>query len=370
MPTEFPDILAAWERRDEAQWEIGDKIIEAYGGRRWSTGINDDTLTRIKAELEKHGHGCEIVTLRQYRAVAKAFPNDERSSFPWSIYLIAGDQRTLARMQRMAGETTLTWRKARELKAIIDQARAEREAHRLAQQENAIREVDRDVIGPNASERAERAEAADVQGRAVLADPQSNIVAGPGARLPGMRRDEPEVATAPTAITFTGYLECVTKAMGAANDADAVLAIFGGIGRQRTDKRIFDDVEPLATGADASRRSHRHDIAVFLSITAVAKFGTQPVDQLADVVMPDRFVAHMNFGALRVVPRQAGAKRVDHDHRLGVRRHAASLLHRRAEVLGQLLVIHHPSPPRACITRRASAGWLERSRLTMVCHFC
>jgi predicted subunit of tRNA(5-methylaminomethyl-2-thiouridylate) methyltransferase len=74
--------IEARRRKDSAQWELGDlslKVASNYG---------EHTLEDYAA-----GIGVEYNSLRQYRTVAAAYRNDERSSFlSWSHHLKIADR--------------------------------------------------------------------------------------------------------------------------------------------------------------------------------------------------------------------------------------------------------------------------------------
>jgi hypothetical protein len=74
--------MEARQTKDKAQWKLGDLALQvdtAYGGH---------TLETYAEQI-----GIEYNTLRQYRTVAAAYQNDERSSFlSWSHHLKIADR--------------------------------------------------------------------------------------------------------------------------------------------------------------------------------------------------------------------------------------------------------------------------------------
>jgi hypothetical protein len=121
---EFPRIVAAWKRRDQSQWEIGDEII-TVAGRPDTPGVHNDTLVRIKAEIETNGFDCPIGALRDYRGIAAAFAAGDRSpAASWTAHYIAGNPDTLVRITAAAGNRPLTAALTRQLKKQIAEADA------------------------------------------------------------------------------------------------------------------------------------------------------------------------------------------------------------------------------------------------------
>jgi hypothetical protein len=95
-------VIEAAQKRESAQWEIGDALVRAVGMGPSNNGVNDGSLAvfeEISVALEQVGINHDAKYLSQLRTVSWVFPRSERSDpTSWSVHYLAGSPNMLKRI--------------------------------------------------------------------------------------------------------------------------------------------------------------------------------------------------------------------------------------------------------------------------------
>lgn len=116
--SKFPKTIAAIQRRDRSQWEIGDALLAET-----DVGGSHDELQEVAEELEHQKiEGYSIEHLRKLRATSHNFPSRAReTSISWDAHKHAGSPEMLETIVKSAGSKPVTRDLVRSMKPVIEQ---------------------------------------------------------------------------------------------------------------------------------------------------------------------------------------------------------------------------------------------------------